>query len=47
MLANGPQCTIAGAPSPVWTRFGMIASFSSTIIGPTAFRSEAVTGRPS
>ena len=41
MLANGPQCTIAGAPSVVCTRFGSSASFSSTIIGPTAFRSAA------
>ena len=47
MLANGPQCTIAGAPSLVCTRFGISASFSSTIIGPTAFRSAAVTGWPS
>ena len=39
MLANGPQCTIAGAPSVVCTRFGISASLSSTIIGPTAFRS--------
>ena len=44
MLANGPQWTIAGAPSAVCTRLGRSASFSSTIIGPTAFRSAAVTG---
>ena len=46
MLANGPQWTMAGAPSVVWTRLGSSASCSSTIIGPTASRSEARTGCP-
>ncbi len=47
MFANGPACTSAGVPSVVWTRLGMIASFSSTIMPPVAFRSAVRTGCPS
>ena len=47
MFANGPQCRSAGCPSSVCTRFGLIASFSSTVIAPAALRSSAVTGSPS
>src|SRR5882672_4726944 len=34
MLPNGPQCTSAGPPSSVWTRFGLIASLSSSVMAP-------------
>ena len=34
MLANGPQWTKAGPPSRVWSRFGLIASRSRTVIAP-------------
>ena len=47
MFANGPQWTNASCPSSVWTRFGLIASFSSTVSEPAAWRSSAVTGSPS
>ena len=47
MFANGPQCTSAGCPSIVWTRFGLIASFSSTVIAPAARSCSASTGSPS
>ena len=38
MLANGPQCTNAGWPSSVWTRFGLIVSLSRTVIAPAALQ---------
>ena len=44
MLANGPPCTNAGAPSRVCTRLGASASRSSAAIAPSAPRSRAVTG---
>ena len=44
MLPKGPQCTSAGPPSRVWTRFGRIASLSNRVIAPAAFSSAAVTG---
>ena len=44
MLANGPQCMSTGWPSSVWTRLGLIASLSSTVIAPAAPRSSAVIG---
>ena len=44
MLANGPPWMKAGLSSSVCTRFGFMASFSSTVIAPWAFRSAAVTG---
>ena len=47
MFANGPQWTNAGWPSSVCTRFGLIVSFSSTVIAPAAFSCSAVTGSPS
>ena len=47
MLANGPQWTKAGWPSSVCTRFGLIVSFSSTVIAPAARSCSAVTGSPS
>ena len=47
MFANGPQCTNAGWPSSVCTRFGLIVSFSSTAIDPAAPICSAVTGSPS
>ena len=47
MLANGPPCTSAGEPSSVCTRLGATASFSSTDIAPSAFRSAAVMFVPS
>ncbi len=34
MLANGPAWTKAGPPSSVWSRFGLIASRSRTVIEP-------------
>ena len=37
MLAKGPPCTKAGLFSSVWTRFGCIASFSSTAGEPDTF----------
>ena len=46
IFANGPQCTSAGVPSVVCTRFGSIASLSSAIIGPVAPSSRARTGSP-
>ena len=36
MLPNGPQWTIAGPPSAVWTRFGFSASRSTAVIAPAA-----------
>ena len=47
MLAKGPQCTIAGRPSSVWTRFGLIVSASRAAIEPAAPSPSAVTGSPS
>lgn len=50
MLANGPPCTSAGVPPRVCTRFGEIASLSSTAMAPCAPCGpiwEAVTGSPS
>ena len=47
MLANGPAWTKAGPPSSVWSRFGLIASRSRTVIAPATPRSSAVTGLPS
>ena len=47
MLPNGPAWMIAGVPSRVCTRLGLMASRSSTAIAPAACRSSAVTGRPS
>ena len=47
MLANGPAWTKAGPPSSVWSRFGLIASRSRTVIAPATPRSSAVTGFPS
>ena len=47
MLAKGPQCTNAGPPSRVWSRFGLIASLSNTAIAPATFRSSAVIAFPS
>ena len=44
MLANGPPCTKAGAPSMVCTRFGASASRSSAAMAPSAPSSRAVTG---
>ena len=46
MFANGPQCTNAGWPSSVCTRFGMIASLSRTAIEPAQPICSAVTGSP-
>ena len=42
MLANGPQCMRTGWPSSVWTRLGLSASLSSTVMAPAAPRSSAV-----
>ena len=39
MFANGPQWTKAGPPSSVWSRFGLIASISRTVIEPATPRS--------
>ena len=44
MLANGPAWMKAGPPSSVWTRFGLIASRSSTVIAPATLSSSSVTG---
>ena len=46
MFANGPQCMKTGWPSSVCTRFGLIASFSSTVIAPAPRICSAVTGLP-
>ena len=46
MFANGPPCTRAPVCSRVWTIFGLIASFKSAAMEPTALRSFAVTGSP-
>ena len=46
MFANGPQCMSTGWPSSVCTRFGLIASLSSTVIAPAAPRSSAVIALP-
>src|SRR5438552_560514 len=43
MLPHGPPWMKAGLPSSVWTRFGAIASLSTTAIAPAAFRSAART----
>ena len=47
MFAKGPACTNAGWPSRVWTRFGIRASLSRTVIAPAAWRSSAEIRRPS
>ena len=47
MLPNGPQWTKAGPPSSVWSRFGLSASRSRTVIEPATLRSSAVIGVPS
>ena len=47
MLANGNPWTNTGSPSRVWTRVGLMASFSRTIMAPTHLRSATVTGLPS
>ena len=44
MLANGPPWMKAGLFSSVCTRFGLMASFNSTVIAPLAFKSAAVIG---
>ena len=44
---TGPQCTNAGWPSSVCTRFGLIASLRSTASEPAARICSAVTGSPS
>ena len=44
MLANGPACTKTGVPSSVCIRFGLMASFISTVMAPATPRSSAVTG---
>lgn len=46
IFANGPPCTIAGVFSSVCTKLGFIASFRSTEIAPSAFKSLAVIGSP-
>mmetsp|Transcript_10285 Transcript_10285/g.14878 ORF Transcript_10285/g.14878 Transcript_10285/m.14878 type:complete len:212 (-) Transcript_10285:631-1266(-) len=46
MFANGPACTNTGVPSKVCMRFGIIASFISTVSAPPTPRSSAVTGSP-
>ena len=46
MLPNGPACTSAGWPSSVWTMFGLMASFMTTVIAPATFSISAVTGSP-
>ncbi len=46
MLANGPAWTKAGPPSRVWSRFGLMASRSRTVIAPATLRSSAVIGLP-
>ena len=47
MFANGPPCTRAMLCSRVWMMFGLMASFRSAAMEPTACRSAAVTGLPS
>ena len=47
MFANGPAWTKAGPPSSVWSRFGLMASRSRTVIEPATPRSSAVTAVPS
>src|SRR3989441_1178981 len=44
MFPNGPQWMNAGPPSSVCTRLGLIASLSSSVMAPWAFRSLARTG---
>ena len=46
MLANGPAWTVAGVPSSVCIRFGLIASFIKTVIAPALITSgpQGVTG---
>ena len=44
MLAKGPPCKIAGLPSSVCTRFGLIASRINIAIESGAFKSVANTG---
>ena len=47
ILANGPPCKIAGFPSIVCTRLGLIASFNKVAIAPTTFKSLAKIAFPS
>ena len=47
ILANGPPCKIAGFPSMVWTKLGLIASFNNVAIAPTTFKSRAKIAFPS
>ena len=47
MLPKGPVWTRTGVFSVVCRRFGMRASLRMTAIAPAAWRSSAVTGRPS
>ena len=42
ILANGPPCIRQGVPSSVCTRLGLIASFISAVIAPSACRSRAI-----
>src|SRR3989449_863487 len=44
MFPNDPQWMKAGPPSSVWTKLGLIASLSSSVMAPWAFRSLARTG---
>ena len=44
MFAKGPPWTNAKLFSSVWTRLGLMASFSSAAIAPSALRSRARTG---
>ncbi len=44
MLAKGPPWMMAGVPSEVCTRLGLMASLSSRAMEPTALRSAAVMG---
>ena len=41
MFANGPPCMMAGVPSIVCTRFGLMASLSKAVIAPSALMSFA------
>ena len=44
ILANGPPWMNAGVPAMLWTRFGLIASFSKRVKAPVAPKSSTVTG---
>ena len=45
-VGEGPPWMKAGVPSRVWTRLGLMASFSRAAMAPSAFRSWAVMGLP-